>query len=250
MFAMDAISPITNRVKRNLEESGQIGKVEVQEQTVLEFTHFFDATGVQSTALGISLTGAENFFKHGHVNYIYLDDKLYVYETKHSQQSGFIEFQIGGPKSSGEPFYLRGDAAGSSFLFLYWGELNTTHTIKICDRVETITPIDPKYLPGVCLPVVEISQETFATDISSGAAEIKPNECDQLEAAYAAGLPCVFVSRISDDEFSVTVSNISPLSFVIAADIVAPFYSFSDGFLGERRFYRGVDNVWRMSKSE
>ena len=63
-----------------------------------------------------------------------------------------------------------------------------------CSKVEfaeTIVPIDPKYLPGVCLPVVELS-----TVVSAGAA-LTEREMALLSAAYATGKPVV-VSCVID----------------------------------------------------
>lgn len=243
MFLMDAIAPIVNRVLRKL----GIREGQIRGKQVLGIAEEYSFDVDEETGVGnVWIDDQGLVLEKGKTYEVVVDGKSYHCQADDYFGMGYF---LGSKEQtySDYPFHINGD---KSTIDLYVKGTETTHTVDVYEVTETITPIDPKYLPGVCLPVVEISQETLATDISSGAAEIKPNECDQLEAAYAAGLPCVFVSRISDDEFSVTVSNISPLSFVIAANIVVPFYSFSDGFLGERRFYRGVDNVWRMSKSE
>lgn len=51
---------------------------------------------------------------------------------------------------------------------------------------ETIHPIDPKYLPGVCLPVVELS-----TVIAESGTALTEAESAALTEAYESGLPIV-----------------------------------------------------------
>lgn len=59
--------------------------------------------------------------------------------------------------------------------------------IGLSSVTETITPIDPKYLPGVCLPVVELSTEVQYGDMTS----LSPEENAALTAAAEGGLPIV-----------------------------------------------------------
>lgn len=59
---------------------------------------------------------------------------------------------------------------------------------------ETIHPIDPKYLGGVCLPVVELTLEQVSNIVQAGAAGwivASGYLFDALEAAYNAGLPLI-----------------------------------------------------------
>ena len=58
-------------------------------------------------------------------------------------------------------------------------------------EAETTTPIDPKYLPGVCLPVVELS--TVGT--SDGAA-LTAEESAKMEEVAALGLPIIVKAMI------------------------------------------------------
>lgn len=63
---------------------------------------------------------------------------------------------------------------------------------------ETIHPIDPKYLPGVCLPVVEIADVTAITATESAA----------ITAAAENGLPCVLKWFSDGDNGFVSVFNL------------------------------------------
>ena len=53
---------------------------------------------------------------------------------------------------------------------------------------ETIHPIDQKFLPGVCLPVVEITSAAYP---ESGTVELSAEESVKLDAAVAEGFPVV-----------------------------------------------------------
>lgn len=74
----------------------------------------------------------------------------------------------------GEAFGVAVDQNGGSF-------------IKITTP-ETIHPIDPKFLPGVCLPVVEIASAPYP---ESGTVELSAEESAKLDAAVAEGFPVV-----------------------------------------------------------
>ena len=101
-----------------------------------------------------------------------------------------------GHNAIGNPVFVGGEDNGLPFAFFprfHGGVLvgsdvitfdnSASHTIAICQ--ETIVPIDPKYLPGVCLPVVELStalaNETALTDAESAL----------LSTAFEGGAPVV-----------------------------------------------------------
>ena len=63
-------------------------------------------------------------------------------------------------------------------------------TISISEEVETIVPIDQKYLPGVCLPVVELST-TFSVNTYLTDAEGKA-----LDVAFEANTPIIIKCNI------------------------------------------------------
>lgn len=76
---------------------------------------------------------------------------------------------------------------------------------------ETIHPIDPKFLPGVCLPVVELSTEFVPPEYVAVTAE----ESAQLEQAAATGLPIVvratFMGMTLAEVFTCVSSPDSPV---------------------------------------
>ena len=61
-------------------------------------------------------------------------------------------------------------------------ENEKSHTVAVYAVTETTTPIDPKYLPGVCLPVVELSTDGSITESMN----------KQLTAAI--GSPVIFIA--------------------------------------------------------
>lgn len=71
-------------------------------------------------------------------------------------------------------------------------------TAEVVCEWETIHPIDPKFLPGVCLPVVEI-----ATQPTDEGAPLTAEESAKMDEVAAMGLPIVCRVKI-DDEASIT----------------------------------------------
>lgn len=73
---------------------------------------------------------------------------------------------------------------------------------------ETVHPIDPKYLPGVCLPVVDVSMEVIAALIEQfetelgATVDLPSNLCDALEYVYSQCLPAVFKMYLGDSIMS------------------------------------------------
>lgn len=74
----------------------------------------------------------------------------------------------------------------------------TDGSTSISIETETIHPIDQKYLPGVCLPVVEI-----ATQPTDEGAPLTAEESAKMDEVAAMGLPIVCRAKI-DDEASIT----------------------------------------------
>ena len=109
--------------------------------------------------------------------------------------------------SNGESMLLIGNAAllgipgmedtGESFL-IYEGYDSVTETYVTmvadaqagtrCKVYETIRTIDPKFLPGVCLPVVELSGTLTTSDA------VAEEDCAKLKAAHGSNLPVVIKS--------------------------------------------------------
>lgn len=106
-------------------------------------------------------------------------------------QTGFVF--IGNPSiadsdmdDTGEPFFCYSyddeDGQGTAFVAIN----GATHVT--ISTPETITPISDKYLPGVCLPVVEITSAEYSME---NAVELSAKESAQFTAAAEASLPVV-----------------------------------------------------------
>lgn len=104
---------------------------------------------------------------------------------------------------NGEPFtFMLIPGAG---LDVYAYSDAPTHTVSIATETETITPIDQKYLPGVCLPVVELSTELANNAVLTDA------ESALLATAFEVGTPVVIRCAVC---FSFLGSIPSPGQFV------------------------------------
>lgn len=100
-----------------------------------------------------------------------LDDETYTVVCNDAQ--GFIGFEL-----------LDGyvaDSIGVSSGTGWMADGFPDHSHITISTPETIHPIDPKYLPGVCLPVVEIADYTALTDA----------ECAALDKAESNNAPIV-----------------------------------------------------------
>jgi hypothetical protein len=64
---------------------------------------------------------------------------------------------------------------------------------------ETVVPIKPEYLPGVCLPVVELSTAIIP---DGNIVALTEAECNALTATAATGLPIVLKLRLGDQKLS------------------------------------------------
>lgn len=72
-------------------------------------------------------------------------------------------------EDNGDDFFV--GQARETIVQCYTRNMGDT-TITLAEKTETIHPIDPKYLPGVCLPVVELTTEpTVGTSASLTADE-------------------------------------------------------------------------------
>ena len=83
----------------------------------------------------------------------------------------------------------------------------STRTISIYTQTETITPIDPKYLPGVCLPVVEIASAEYP--FSGDPVALSAEESAKFAAAAETGLPVVI--KLTLNSMSLTAQYMSGL---------------------------------------
>lgn len=101
---------------------------------------------------------------------------------------------VGVGDDTGEPFVYSlsiDDKGNKSGLFATTD--SGSITVTVTSTTETIVPIDPKYLPGVCLPVVELS-----TAIESGTATTL-SDAESAELTKIAGqeMPCLIKFAIS-----------------------------------------------------
>lgn len=71
---------------------------------------------------------------------------------------------------------------------LYAVDYDNGSHMKIVSE-ETIHPIDPKFLPGVCLPVVEITSAEYPTD---GIVELSAEEITQIDNALCLSSLIIF----------------------------------------------------------
>ena len=114
---------------------------------------------------------------------------------------GNLSFIIPGIPNAGESFVVMETAdAGGVASGAY--DFNKGKTLTIAEVTETTTPIDPKYLPGVCLPVVELT--TVGT--SSGAA-LTAEESAKMDEAAALKLPCIIKNPIFTGVYMFTDSG-------------------------------------------
>lgn len=91
---------------------------------------------------------------------------------------------------------------GESFC-VYYADQNGTITHGAIDAnggshitvslPETVHTIDPKYLPGICLPVVEITTPLSADFSNTTVQSTILNETDTAAIKAALGLPCLYV---------------------------------------------------------
>lgn len=99
--------------------------------------------------------------------------------------------------NTGEVFFIELDLTGDKdWCLLLLREAVTENTIIKVEMVaETIHPIDPKFLPGVCLPVVELST-TFAIGAS-----FTEEENAKLKAVWESGTPMITKCNMTLENF-------------------------------------------------
>lgn len=111
--------------------------------------------------------------------------------------------------------------------------------IKFAD---TIVPIDPKYLPGVCLPVVELE-----TVISGDSAETVLSAVDSAKMDALNGEACILKFGFSEIGFAATIRA------VVGSVGVEPMFAYevSIGILGTFTFNNETDDgTWKCARGE
>ena len=104
--------------------------------------------------------------------------------------------EVGLPETDddfGVLFLSVNDAQAFAVLDSGYFEGKETFTVSATARTKTIHPIKPEYLPGVCLPVVEITSAEYPT--AGGTVALSAEENAAFLKAAEAGLPiCVKIA--------------------------------------------------------
>lgn len=106
---------------------------------------------------------------------------------------------------------------------------------------ETIHPIDPKFIPGVCMPVVEIDEFPY---IAGEAVMLSADAVAVMEQAVSAGMKYVLVSLTGSNPY------ISTTNFVLR--MIDEFGAFigtmiAPGFTTSATAFLGVENgIWQF----
>ena len=123
-------------------------------------------------------------------------------------------------------------------------DANNGKKASVSAITETIVPIDQTYLPGVCLPVVELSPE-FIEELSevTGSMACPDKIATALDAAKALCSPCIF--RLIDPESDVFFAHVSSATVHSSTG----YLIYDAGTMVDIRFgFVCVDGAWIVSK--
>lgn len=135
------------------------------------------------------------FPKAGDLVTLTLDGVVYSEQAKESTRDDVTYIYIGNGAMVGDD---TGENYGAVYISSYeaWlvflvdesnNQTTTTHTVELSFKTQTIVPIDPKFLPGVCLPVVEITTlPTLGAVPLSDAENAKLNEMAEIGTPFFA----------------------------------------------------------------
>lgn len=198
------IRRIVEEVIGELAENGQIGGLEqtknyiAPEQTV-ECTYNPELGGCFT---GITLASIQSM----------PPEKLYfsvdgtVYECEKQTFNDDVLYGnlslVGEFEDTGEPFAFLYDQA-EIWEGLFKGDVSFSCTISAWTQTETTTPISDKYLPGVCLPVVELTSDIPNT----GDVEFTEAEGTLLAAAVASKTPIIISCTFSGKPLAAVFNN-------------------------------------------
>lgn len=128
----------------------------------------------------------------------------------------------------GESFRYR-VVSSNDGIDIYFAEAtdnNGGNTFIISGEVETVVPIDPKYLPGVCLPYVEL-------EVLLGPEEVELSEADAEKMSTIGLTPCII-------KFStVELVHIAVFSCIPSWDFKSGVYTY---YYGGSTFVIGKDD--------
>ena len=190
MFCNDIIGPLVKRVLRKLGIREEIQSSVFVPQVEVEIPANTASNRVKVEGLG------EASWVVGEQYRVIWDGVPYDLVLKEvSSTSSWLYLGNGKPygkEDTGEPFCVSVSASYTYGMVADFADnsVTRTHTLKVEQVTETITPIDQKYLPGVCLPVVEIA---YIEALS---------EAEQAKLTACIGMPIILKT-----EFFTLVAN-------------------------------------------
>ena len=124
-------------------------------------------------------------------------------------------------------------STGLYFFCGYYPE-NTTMLVNELVIAETITPIDQKYLPGVCLPVVELS-----TVVTEEGAELTAEESALMDKVAAMDVPIVAKMHLLSTE--------NTTQLLMSRTTEAGFLVFNGLSIGGYVYITNQSGAWTMA---
>jgi hypothetical protein len=194
MFFPDAIAPIVNRVLRKLGIKDDVKQYKMEIDTAKDYSNahtlldgelvrISDLSPSTNEIIGATFSytakGASNPTSGTITNDTIMpfNGIFGITATGYKMLDGIFVFT----EVDGINIETPGTYAARDFL----GAIESTATITW--KTETITPIFDKYLPGVCLPVVELTTEPAI----NGYVTLTTDECSALNAAFEKKMPVV-----------------------------------------------------------
>lgn len=214
-----------NKVIRELGESGRIGSTETARTVILAET---------------PLNMGENMFElssplvAGVTYNVNINGTVYpcvAYSGEFGQLGASIaignETLLGEADLTKEPFFAANIGVDDRFACVCASY--TEGTISITAVVETIHPIDPKFLPGVCLPVVEITSAEYP---QSGTVALSAEESAALTAAASMNVGAVIRYTLQTIPMTIVAQSLMGTMFVDAINNPAfQFKASDDGWI-------------------
>ena len=196
-------SMAASEVLSELQESGLVGYVTKEWETILDTKGLAFPFVVEDGLYG----AFESFLPHGQlweeisngdICKVVFDGAEYTIlavVTNNEIEIGNIE-----GTDDGVPFLFHFFDTGAEWqLTINAMGAETEHSFALYLQTETIHPIDKKYLPGVCLPVIELSEETKANLVANIGTDqpVTDSEKAFFLAAKEAMTPCVVTANLS-----------------------------------------------------
>lgn len=119
-----------------------------------------------------------------------------------------------GGADTGEPFAILAQVVeGMCGLNIVGCVDENDHTCSIMGEAETVHTIDPKFIPGAVLPVVDLSVETISAMINAGETTAKDEEAAAIISAKEQGKAICINATVGLRKFS-TFANLVPTALV------------------------------------